>query len=331
MSVRTLITDHLRAAEAEGRTLSDSEAALIEQIAASAADVPAPVTAPVPIYTAPRIEAAGGFTVDQVETLVGAIREGRSMSVQAAASLYDTVKPMGPSTRIGQTNSLVRYFQTQGAGFLNETSRKIGHVQTTEAMLAADWVAGQTKKEIPVAWVESPTHTAAAYTLLYEPNTLDVAGLTATIGGLLERAVVARENRAIAGDIDSAAQSAGVNASAIGAAADAMTTVIENGGTPGMFLVSTDAYAQLISSATFGNAAEVGTSVLFGLPLVGVGGLGAGTVIAADPRSIGLAYLSPVAYVGQNDATRNEMIVRVESNLTTIVFDPFSIAKSVID
>jgi hypothetical protein len=329
MSIKTVIDAHLRAAEAEGRTLTDSEVALIEQIVETPTE-----TVEIDVVEASHrpigrhIEAGDGITPSRTDRarLVEAISKRQAMTVEAAAARYQThtsgVALLSNATRLADV--LVQH----GAARVG-ISRNID-VPRIASGDAAAWTTGN-KAEIVTELGSIAAGLYAAFTEVETQFAGDMAGIDNILSTMLGRRVVGQENTGLGAMIESGAAAGTNNADALTAIANAIVKASDSGTNPNLLLLSPAAAAGSLSAAQAGPSADsrIWTSTLFGIDYVVVPGLTG--VVALDAAAIAVASSPVLTLVDPYSSSKtNGVIVRVETMSAAIVVDSLAVAKTAL-
>lgn len=332
----TVLASYLANAETEGRTLTDSEASLIETLAsmpaAPAVDTEAraalaelqnrvnaqPAAAqPVTAYASMLPSA------DDMNALVQAIRSKTPLSVTAAAVAYDTSRPLGePLGDIARVSTLLRSLGAAQAPMARNV--EVPRIASGDA---AEWTSG-TKAEIVTELASLSATVCAAWTEVTSTGFMDFANLENLLGRLLARRVVLKENLAIANDLESQGTAATAGADAIGTVVGAMVEASKSGGQPNVLMLADDLAVSVLSEAQAGYAGldTYWRGSLFGVRFVVVPGMTASTAIAADATALAVGQSEVMQLVDPYSSSKsNGVIVRSEVSIATAVLDPTAV------
>lgn len=313
-----VVKRHLEAAEAEGRALTDHEAALIEAVAST--PDPSPET-----ITAAHIPAAAPEADTRTETLtkILAAVQDRQPFITAATVHYGTARPAGVANAAG--GRLVDFLKGRGAQDLGESARTFQVPRIKAGGAAGVWTPGQAKAEIESELAQISSDVIAAYTAVTSTGFLDIPNLAVILEGMLAREVVRKENATVATSL--AGQSAGPLDSLDyqSTLADAVTEASLGGASSLVLMLGANVGAAVLGSAVVGPFGREGDyrGTLMGHPFVLVDGLDPDTVVAVDPRAIAVAASPMMTLVDPySGSTSNAVIVRQETSVAVVAADP---------
>lgn len=326
---REILAAHLAAAEAEGRAVTDAEAALIEAIAAEP-ERPRPGTYIDIAPALPRIEAADPSVARGAE-LTAALDavQNRTPFVSATVAHYATSQAVGVESPT--SGRLVDWLRGRGAQGLPGQARTF-QVPKIASGDAAVWKFPDPKAEITTELASIPSTVHAAYTQVTSTSALDVDGLEMIINGLLRRRVVAVENAAIAKGIADQGKAA-TAASAAEAITHAVIAASSIDARNVVAMLSPDVASTVTADGLVGWLGDTRNfqGMVMGVPFVIVNGLAAGTAVAVDTRAVALAY-TPVMVLTDpySGSTSNTVTIRVETSTAAVVTDPTAVGVSTV-
>ena len=318
--MRDILEQHLAAAEAEGRSLTDAEASLIESLSASKA----PEVSPEPAYVPARLSAADDDARQRQETLsrvLTAVQE-RQPLITAATVHYGTSRPAGvPSMPNGR---LVDLLKSRGAHNLGEQARTFQVPRIAAGGAAAVWTPGSDKAEVPTELASVTSDVVAAWTAVTSTGFMDVAGLALILEGMLAREVVKKENTVIAASIITQADSQTDSTDYQGVVGDAVTDAMLGGGTNLVLMLGANVAAGCLGSAVvgpFGRDGDYGGTIM-GHPFVVVSGIDADTAVAVDPRALAVAASPMMTLIDPySGSVQNSVVIRQETSVAVVTSD----------
>ncbi len=310
-------TQHLEAAESEGRALSDHEAALIETT--TAADIPQmPVTA---AYIPSRSSSEVDTKAETLTKILAAVQE-RQPFITAAAADYATSRSVGVATPA--SNRLVEFLKARDATNLGEQARTF-QVPKIASGEAAKWTPGQAKAEIVTELGSVASEVIAAYTSITSTGFMDIPNLDVVVNGLLSREVVRQENAHIATSLAPQAFAPLDSLDYQTTVGDAVTEAMLGGAQSLVLILGANVGAAVLGSAfvgSFGRDSDY-TRTLMGHPFVLVDGLDVDSCVAVDPRAVAVAASPLMTLVDPSSrSTTNSVIVRQESSVAVVAADP---------
>ena len=314
-----VVRAHLEAAESEGRSLTDHEAALIEAVASSVE----PVVASTPYIPAPPVDAAA----ERRELLSAALEAVQSRSAFRATITastpvhYSTTRVAGEPAPVG--GRLVEQLRSMGAADLGSTARTF-QVPRVKSGDAAEWIPGQAKSEIVTELGTVSSDVIAAFTAVTSTGFMDISSLDAILAGLLSRRVVVQENAAVAASILAQGPTPLDGLDDGHTVATAVTDAMLGGADALVLLLGGNVAATILGDGgvgPFGRDADYRSS-LIGHPFIVVPGMNSDTVVAVDPRAVAVAFTPLQLLVDPySGSTSNEVVIRVESSVAAVVTD----------
>ena len=318
MSIDNTIRKHLEAAEADGRTLTDAEASLIENVTAATFERHEPTPIVEPTRTA---DVGDGMTPnrDQLERLVTAIETREPVTITAAAVSYDTHLTSGQ--RMVDAARVAQFLSDLGAVRVG-SARKID-VPTIASGDAAAWTTGS-KSEIVTELSSVASGVYAAFTEVTSLGVMDIPSLEGLLSTLLGRRVIAAENTGLAEQLATQATAGAGGTSGAEAIADAMVAAAAGGTNANALLLSSACATSALSEIKSGDSADskLWSSRMFGLPYLIVPGMTSADAIAVDARALTVSASPVMVLVDPYSASKtNGVIVRVETSAAVVVND----------
>ena len=325
--MRDVLNNYLAAAEAEGRTLSDAEAKLIETLA-SAPEVPAGyVEVPREMLdipaALPRVQASEPDRPGEITGMLDAIHN-RTPFVSATVADYKTSMTVGVDTPV--TGRLLDWLYRRGALGLGGASRTY-QVPKIASGDAAGWTFPSEKSEIVTELASIPSTVHAAYTSMTSTSALDIEGLEMIISGLLSRRVIAVENKASAEGIaaqgvqqDASDAADAISKAIIAASAIDVTSVVA--------MLAPDVAAKVTATGLVGALGDSDRfqNMVMGVPYAVVQGLTPGTAVAVDTRATAVSFTPVMTLVDPySEAKSNVVTIRVETSTAVVVSDPTAV------
>lgn len=328
---REILAAHLAAAEAEGRALTDGEAALIEAIASTPDPERLHPAAYADVTPAlPRVQAAPapdthGALVKMLDSI-----HSRTPFVSATVAHYSTTQTLGVPSPV--TGRLVDWLMGRGAQSLGGEARTF-QVPKIKSGDAGKWDFPSVKPEIVTELASVPSTVHAAYTQVTSTSALDVPGLEMIINGMLRRRVVAVENTEIAKSIAAQVGKATTATTPEAAITDAVLAASTIGVGTVVAMLSPDVASAVMASGAVGwlGDTRVFQGMVVGVPFVVVNGLAAGTAVAVDTRAVALAFTPVMALTDPySGSTSNVVTIRVETSTAAVVTDPTAVGVATV-
>lgn len=341
-TVTETLHKYLQAAEAEGRSISDPEANLIETLATLPPETPAGVDVEArsaiatlraemqeqqPVVTASSPLSSMLPNSEGMNGLLTAIKSRQPYSVQAAA--YSVQRPVDTVARsvIRLSDRLIGL----GAG-IAPVARKL-EVPVIASGDAEIWTTG-TKAEIVTELALVDAEVVAAWTEVTSMNFIDLNALEMQLTMLLGRRVVAVENVAVGESLLGQGTTATAAANAVEAVVSAILTASASGAGPNVLIMSSDIASAVMSSAQAGYVGldDYWRGTLYGLPFHVVPGLTANRVIAADANALVIGRTPVLQLVDPYSGSKtNDVVLRTETSIAVAALDPTAVGICSVD